>query len=852
MSKTAIREVLESLNPFKKKKQGPSTVDTEALSIGGEAVALYRRGASAGVSLRGALVERRDEISDQAIDKHYDEARRLLAAYREDVEASIAVKEDAALYLDAPGMTDEEREHARLLRLSIAEDIDALKLDEAADAIDQLSEVCARAQMREDLGLERSAEILRGEIQVDLPEGATPKEKKEVETLRDLALKAMDGELTATKIEQARKLAKPMYSAIEAIERRLEVTAADPTVLYERLKLRMDDLLNYPAEYRSSVIRRATRPVDAARKEVRTRLDEFAKAAKGDARDKAAKAATDAISVLRQKIEAAAPLLRAHDDEVRKYFAALKRMTPQIQVADTLPEDDGSGGDTAWKAERQAYDASRERVVKLQDAGKFREANVELGKCAGFMKTLLDKRRAAIDNEIGGAADEDQARQLVEDLKTEGLLKILTAKQQLALVRRLPANSQDNKKARFAVFANPAMDEEFVKAEKQVLKDVVKMLRGDDGKNATPESIKAKQEWVENEKNWAAWAGKDPKQPKAKDIAKLQGIFQKIAEKQFRELMKLAGLDPDNPPPKFPNPPVTVKLKKLDESDFGETSPKFPAVITINSEHRMFGDFKEMMDTILHENAHAWQNMIVAQFWGEKPFSKADQDKVRGDTALPAMKVQAALFAQNDMSYTNTGEAYRHEPLEEQAWTFGGKSSQALLVPPPKRSFDSSKGLKNKLWVVTSMSRTSPARVRLADRHGIYVDEWEGERARDKKLTLEGVPGVSPAQRLQVQQVVDEYTLVLNLDARALTGRRIAKEELEQEMAAVARKLYKKKPLGQLSDEERKAVFEAVLEKQDWETSGQEDEQTAEVRSTDEVEVERGRLVLDESVAKLA
>ncbi len=858
MPKSAVREVLESLNPFKKKQKkvdpltaDPKTVDSEALGIGGEVITLYRRAAGAGLTLNGKLTERRDAIVDLANAQDYAQARKLLATYRDDVDGSVAVKEDAALYADLPGMTDEEREHARQLRLSIAEDIDALKLDEAADAVSQLGAVCAGAQMRADLGLERVAEILRGEINVKLPEGHLPKEKKDIETLQALALKALDGDLSAAKIEQARKLAQPVFSAVDAIERRLEVTSADPDALYERLKLRLNDIVNYPAEYRSAATRKASNAVENANRDAQLKLAEFTRAAKGSARDTAAQAATAAVSVLRQKIDAAAPLLGAHDDQVRKYFASLKKMTPQIQVADTLPEAD-NGTDTAWKAERQAYDVSRQAVVALQNAGKFREANVELANCARLMKALLDKRRAGIDTDIGGAANATQAKQLVADLKAKGLLKILTAKQQVELVRKIPSNTA-NKPSRFDVFANPALDEDFVKEEQKVLKDVVKLLRGDDGKNATAESRKAKQEWEENEKNWAAWAGKDPKQPGATDIPKLKGIFQKIAEQQFEKLMALSGLDPKHPPTGFPNPPVIVKLEALpDDDDFGETTPNFPAEIIINSNHAMFGDFKEMMDTILHENAHAWQNMIVAQYKGKTPFTPQDQAKVKGGTALPAMKVQAELFAENDKSYTNTGEAYRHEPLEEQAWTFGGKSSQALLVPPPKRSFDSSKGLKNKFWVVGSMSRTTSARVRLSERHGIYVAEWEGERARDKKLTLEGVPGLSSATRLIVQDVVDEYTLKLDLDASGLRGRMVSKTEVQQEMAALAAELYPDKTFLKLSKSERKAVFDELLVREDWEASGSEDDQTAVVRAKDEVDVEHARLVLDESVAKLS
>lgn len=396
------------------------------------------------------------------------------------------------------------------------------------------------------------------------------------------------------------------------------------------------------------------------------------------------------------------------------------------------------------------------------------------------------------------------------------------------------------------------MDETFVQAEASVRDEVVKMLRGDDGPNATPQTRDAKKEWQDNEKNWGAWAGKDPNRPGDKDLPKVKGIFQKIAEAQFKKLMALSGLDPANPPPGFPNPPVVVKLQSLAPDDFGETTPNFPAEIIINSDHDMFGDYKEMMDTILHENAHAWQNMIVAQYKGTLPFRPEDKAKVNGATALPAMKVQAELFAENDASYTNTGEAYRHEPLEEQAWTFGGKSSQALLVPPPQRSFDSSKGLKNKFWVVTSLSRTANALVRLRDRHGIYVAEWEGEKAKDKKLTLEGVSGLSPSQALKVVDVVNEYTLKLDLNAGGLRGRVVQKAELEQQMQALANSRHGGAKLADLTELQRKQLFDDVLIAQDWEASGNKDDQTAVVRAKDEVDVEHARLVLDETVPGLS
>src|SRR5262249_30363344 len=148
-------------------------------------------------------------------------------------------------------------------------------------------------------------------------------------------------------------------------------------------------------------------------------------------------------------------------------------------------------------------------------------------------------------------------------------------------------------------------------------------------------------QWQEAETNWEKWSKSDPD--------KIRAVFERTVLMQFKELCKLAGFNrPEDYPPGFPNPPVTVVLENKPANIFGDTTPDFPAVIAINKNHRMFGDFKEMMDTILHENTHAWQNMIVAQFNKTGSFRDEDQAKVKGSTALAHMKLQAELFAQND------------------------------------------------------------------------------------------------------------------------------------------------------------------------------------------------------------
>ncbi len=316
-------------------------------------------------------------------------------------------------------------------------------------------------------------------------------------------------------------------------------------------------------------------------------------------------------------------------------------------------------------------------------------------------------------------------------------------------VKNPSRNGRDtgNKKlleSRAKIFANMKMDEEFVEEDKKKRREVVKALHDDD-------------DFKEAESNWEEWINDG-------DEVKILALLNKIVEKQC----KLMGHDKNKKNPgEFP---VKVKLKDwnitngLDEGDYGLTLSGFPTEIWINKLHTGYKNFKEIVDTIIHENSHTWQEWVICMLKGEAPYDAQDTREIKDD---PKLHTQAKLFLENDKTYISSDvsqDAYRHEPLEEQAWTFGGSCSQMLLVPQQIRGFKSERGLANKIWMVKSITRKNKATVTLEERHGIYAEEWEGEKAKDKKLFLE-IKGTKHKVKIVRRGVVDAYSLKLDFNA---------------------------------------------------------------------------------------
>src|SRR5262249_61771534 len=105
------------------------------------------------------------------------------------------------------------------------------------------------------------------------------------------------------------------------------------------------------------------------------------------------------IAKLEKEIAAGTGPMQKHDLAMRKYFAALKQLKPRLATADKLPTT-GTGGDTPWKAEREAYDAQKALVIAAQDGHDFEKANAELVKLAKATDDVIKKRLEKVSEEV--------------------------------------------------------------------------------------------------------------------------------------------------------------------------------------------------------------------------------------------------------------------------------------------------------------------------------------------------------------------------------------------------------------------------------------------------------------------
>lgn len=662
-----------------------------------------------------------------------------------------------------------------------------------------------------------------------------------------------------------------LKSGARAKQAKQEISGVQPEDLYARLKLRLDDVLDYPADYASeavvelqTAVRKAKIAYEAAA-EPRAKLAAFLE--KHDVEVDAAPprlrleaglslpGLQKAVEALAARLQEAAGPLRAHDAEVRRYYKRLKELKPRLTMAAALPLQ-VSGIDAAWKTEKEAYTLAHAAVKAEVDPPKrdYKAGNLALDDLVLKLDALAKKRVEALDAEIdtattGANGGANKARALVDQLSTTpGLIAEMKPAQQLKLLESLRTKivtctscdismtareftdagfqctscgsdadidapvrcSNDNccrtrrvqssgpcpdcgltgitwalemepsfttdpggvvkrhpnrplLEARAKILGNMKMDPGFVEFDKGVRKKIVTAVR-DDKNFSTAAS------------EWATWV-------KDGDTGKMETFLNSVLAKQWAVLAPdqkglkrtKGGMEHD-----FPDFPVKVKFFRDRPSLFGQCSPGFPTWIEINLDGSYIADFKEQVDTIIHENMHAFQEMLIAGIQKRAPFTDgAKQTEILNN---PQLATQAKMFAENDESYINSGtldyslnarilsqRTYRHEPLEEHAWTAGGKSSQALLVPPQVRSFQSKRGLKNKIWFIESIQRANQPEVRLRERHGIYGDEWEGERATDKVLILENVKKNHALVSLnaKIVEVVNEYTLKLNVDLRA-------------------------------------------------------------------------------------
>ena len=143
--------------------------------------------------------------------------------------------------------------------------------------------------------------------------------------------------------------------------------------------------------------------------------------------------------------------------------------------------------------------------------------------------------------------------------------------------------------------------------------------------------------------------------------------------------------------PSFPRPATpTVEVVRVpvsgecpacgaDSSYFrgtlGACDINYPANISLNSVPECgFTDLRVILDTVVHENSHAYQMMLMDKL-----------DKGQLDPSDPAYD-QARLFKENNLAYVgnssgnkNQNAAYEGQPLEIHANTMGPKVTRGLL-----------------------------------------------------------------------------------------------------------------------------------------------------------------------------
>lgn len=644
-----------------------------------------------------------------------------------------------------------------------------------------------------------------------------------------------------------------------------------PLDRFTSYKLRVDDILEFPQEFASPMIKVHQQGVDKARLTALQRLEAVKQkelnleGAKSPTEDELAllheavrsakEAANEALDTLDTQLTAAAKEQATHSRDMHAYYAALKELRPRIELAESLKEQKKGGADTAWKAEKQAYVRARGAVRVEVDPPKrnYATGREKLELLEAAIQALADKKVQSLQSRIDTVTDDESgsAQQtmmfVVSLLRTPGLVQAMKPEQHLALLKslrtqqlfctdcelnftkqqlldakqRCPYCDSDEHLEVPACCANTSCLKPGMWTKKKPCTGckgttwtlstttnqthwpngeehpnrMLAIARGallsqmplapefakwdEDKRKKTREGIQQDKEYLSAQDSWATWVG-DLDTHKAKIEAFVKRILTiqcNILGHNQKGLTRPGGLRGDS----FPDLPVKVKLVTPSPPNpqlYGYCEVGFPTYIVLNTTNRQFGDFKEIIDTIVHENAHAFQGMLVAKLRGEAPFTPDDRQELLDD---PDLGVQAQLFDENRRAYVQTESlggdpdveqisrmAYRHEPTEEHAWETGGTIAQSLLVPPPVESFESKKVLRSKTWMVESVTIAQSAVVKLKERHGIYVDEWRGEKAKDKKLILEHLLKGGERQTLEVRiaGVVDAQTLKLRLDTR--------------------------------------------------------------------------------------
>ncbi|MCB9765763.1 MAG: hypothetical protein H6739_38670 [Alphaproteobacteria bacterium] len=644
------------------------------------------------------------------------------------------------------------------------------------------------------------------------------------------------------------------------------VRMVDPTARYQRLRIRIEDILDFPDEYCSvAVLQQKTNVRDAQRTYLQ-REQEFIQARDNAANNQqqnqqrnldnlartASEQANAALKLLSSALNTAVKPISTHKNLMMKYYVALKELRSDVDFADGLVRTE-LDSNSLWQVQLQTYSELRGQIKLLVDppARDYATALPLLDALRDAITDLKSERVKALQKTIDLVTNPETGSapktcQLVMNLaRTPGLLRVMEPEQQLALLQSLRSqtilcrscgkasgpddyqqtkgkcpfcNSTDldapmqcsNTKCQKAGNFSSTNRCPGCKGQKSELCTRMSGFQLHNPKEKSPvydlvvaratllaemeltpefkefdqqqrhnlaQTIGQDPEFLEAQRKWSDWV-------KNKDYRTIGKFLQHLVTKQCEVMghthqdLQRTVID-DNLEDKvetFKKGPVKIKLHRDNESKdtTGSCEPGYPTQIKVNIASVGLESFIDIVDTVLHENTHAWQQMITAKLRMDPPFTNKDRDEVLND---PKLARQARLFLENEKAYYHgsslrgeqtrvlNNRAYRNQPVEEHAWTVGGLVSRSLSAPPDIQSL-ASKRMQRQVFIVASVDREADAYITVRGPHGFREQEAGQESVVGLRATLTGVLRNNQSQTLQftLAGLFDNSTFETDLD----------------------------------------------------------------------------------------
>jgi hypothetical protein len=391
------------------------------------------------------------------------------------------------------------------------------------------------------------------------------------------------------------------------------------------------------------------------------------------------------LETLKAKVAPALLAKKKHLAALKEYDAAIKTLRPRDEAAKkikTPPPDN-------LKDLHDKYTEAKNAVLDAQNKRDYPDAVKKVKTLAGAIDKLLAKRLPDllkdVDTAVGDSGTKDGAKDVVEQLAPEEIAK-LGAQKQVGLLKKLRSGGEPTGAhfdARCKIYVSTPMDAKFVKADTKRRKKIVKDLKKD------PKFQDAKAKWdtaytEEDKKKFLEHAAK--KQCEAMGHTGTDPVLTFIRNRKCRNTWDPCAdncrdgnavewdVDDSDEPQACP----TCGDANGFYGSMGQCDGGAPATIEVNTDSKLhqLDNFGEILDTVIHENTHAYQNKLIKDL--------NDGTLKEGDPEYE----QALLFRENEQGYVDNdnnnplqAQAYQHEPLEIHAMTMGPLVRDGLLGP---------------------------------------------------------------------------------------------------------------------------------------------------------------------------